>query len=81
MSYMDVVYSTEVHDILKKSGLKEMDVEIYILRYGMDWFYADIGEYIGHKYRGKTLTEGCIRYRIKKIQNKLEVFVRENQSN
>jgi hypothetical protein len=61
-----------VQSTLDKSGLSKMDREIFILRYGYDWFYYEIGEYIGNKYRDKPYTEGAIRHRIKKIHDHLD---------
>ena len=62
-------------DILQKSDLSEMDIEIFLLRYGYDWYFEDIGTHIGNKYRGKPYTEGAIRYRTKLIKQSLQEFL------
>lgn len=71
----EVIYKLLAADILYKSALSEMDVEIFVLRYGHDWYYEDIGAYIGNKYRDKPYTEGAIRYRTRLIRNTLKDFL------
>ena len=75
-SYGDeVVYRLLITDILNRSLLSAMDIEIFVLRYGQDWYYEDIGVYIGKKYRGKPYTEGAMRYRTSLIKTTLREFL------
>lgn len=71
----NIVQKILAFDILEKSSLSDMDVDIFVLRYGHDWYFEDIGVYVGNKYRGKPYTEGAIRYRTKLIKKTLYDFL------
>jgi hypothetical protein len=74
----DILSLVTVDEILKRAGLSDMDIEIFILRFGLEWFFYDIGIHVGIKYKGKELSEGAIRYRCKKIRRILDQFIDEN---
>lgn len=65
-------------EFLANARLSKMDVEIYLLRNALDWYYEDIGLYVGTKYRKKPYTEGAIRYRIKKTVGKLNKLLADS---
>lgn len=64
--------------IFDEVSLSEEEVDILVLRFSYEWFYEDIGEYVGMKYRGKPYREGTIRYKLNKsleaIREHLETF-------
>lgn len=51
------------------------DKEIFILRFLEDWRYDEIARYVGIKYRGSPYIEGVVRYRLKKVLEKVHEMV------
>lgn len=67
-----------VLSILEECNLKQEDIDILTLRFSYEWYYADIAEYVGMKYRGKPYSEGNIRYRIRKALRTIRKHLRQN---
>jgi len=57
--------------------LSDEDREIFVLRFGHNLYYSEIGEFIGEKYRGKPYSEGTIRHRIHRIRSKLRKIIKK----
>ena len=66
-----------VDKIFLEVDLSDEDREIFILRFGYNWYYNEIGEFIGIKYRNKPYSEGTIRHRINRIKTKIRRFVKK----
>jgi len=64
-----------VDNVFQQMGLSDEDIEIFVLRYGYEWYYNEIGDFIGNKYRGKGYSEGAIRHRVRRIMQKVELVL------
>jgi DNA-directed RNA polymerase specialized sigma24 family protein len=60
-----------VEKILDRLDLSLEDREIFVLRFGHNWYYNEIGEHVGNKYRGVAYSEGTMRHRVRGIREKL----------
>lgn len=61
--------------ILSESRLSEEEIDILVLRFSYEWFYEDIGEYVGMKYRGRPYREGTIRYKLNKALDAINSYL------
>jgi len=61
-----LISKISARQIFDAVSLSEEDIDILVLRFSYEWFYEDIGEYVGMKYRGKPYREGTIRYKLNK---------------
>ena len=66
-----------VDKIFLEVGLSPEDKEIFILRFAHNWYYNEIGVFVGNKYRNKPYSEGTIRHRISRIKSKIRKFVKK----
>ena len=64
--------------IFKACNLSDEQVDILVLRFSYDWYYQDIGHYIGIKYRGKPYREGTIRYKLNKTLAIIQEYIAEH---
>jgi DNA-directed RNA polymerase specialized sigma24 family protein len=64
-----------VEKILDRLDLSDEDREIFVLRFAHDWYYNEIGEHVGMKYRGTPYSEGTMRHRVRGIKDKLEEII------
>jgi len=66
-----------IEKIFTEVNLSPEDREIFILRFGHNWYYNEIGEFIGTKYRNRPYSEGTIRHRIQRVKGKIRKFVKK----
>ena len=64
-----------VEQVLQNAELTAEERDIFVLRFGYNWYYNEIGEVIGKKYRGRPYSEGAMRHRIPKIVEKLNSVI------
>ena len=63
--------------IFTRIDISDEDREIFVLRFGHSWYYKEIGEFVGEKYRGKPYSEGAIRHRIQRVKSELRKIIKK----
>ena len=66
-----------VEKLLDRLAMSDEDSEIFVLRFAHNWYYNEIGEYVGKKYRGQPYSEGTMRHRVRGIRDKLRKVIRD----
>lgn len=64
-----------VDKLLDRLDLSDEDQEIFVLRFAHNWYYNEIGDYVGKKYRGLPYSEGTMRHRVRGIRDKLQKVI------
>ena len=65
-----------VEKLLAELELSDEDTEIFLLRFGHNWYFNEIGEYVGIKYRGQPYSEGTMRHRVRGIKRNLQKVIK-----
>jgi len=74
------VAKVSLEKIFNNVDLTDEEIEILTLRFGYRWYYYEIAEHVGLKYRGKEYNEGTVRYKVRIALKKIKLYLKHSKS-